>query len=169
MSGVGVVDQIALLMAHCLIEPFWIKAAPAAPLARRQRRAQRWGRPPGARRAIATGHADPGGSRQAARWCAYPSPSLPIVQLAASAARSLPAVASHAIGFAEPRPRAHSHGSWRLRGERSRLDLSRPGWAARTRKFVSLQGRQGKMRQVSSVLVLALAVISAKGTPGPGG
>jgi hypothetical protein len=32
----------------------WIKAAPAAPLARRQRRAQPWGGPPGARRAPPT-------------------------------------------------------------------------------------------------------------------
>jgi hypothetical protein len=53
--------------------------------------------------------------------CAPPSPPLPIVQLAATASRSLPAVASHAIGFAEPRPGAHSHGLWRRRGELSRL------------------------------------------------
>ncbi len=105
-----------------------IKAAPAAPLARRQRRAQRWGRPPGARRAIATEHAGPGGSRrQAARWYAHPSPSLPIVQLAGTASRS-PCGRRCAIGFAEPRPGAHSHGSSRMRGERNRLDLSRSGW-----------------------------------------
>ena len=67
---------------------------------------------------------------------------------------------SHAIGFAEPRPGAHSHGSWRLRGERSRLDLNRPGWAARTRRFVTPHG-PGKMRPTSSVLALALAITVA--------
>ena len=36
---------------RCRVEPYWIKAAPPAPLARRQRRAQPWGGPPGARRA----------------------------------------------------------------------------------------------------------------------
>ena len=33
-----------------------------------------------------------------------------------AAASSLPAVASHAIGFAEPRRGIHSPGTWRLRG-----------------------------------------------------
>jgi beta-phosphoglucomutase-like phosphatase (HAD superfamily) len=42
----------------------------------------------------------------------------PIVQLAATASRALPAVASHAIGFAEPRPNAHSPGSGAYRGRR---------------------------------------------------
>ncbi len=36
---------------RCRVEPYWIKAAPAAPLARRKRRALPWGGPPGARRA----------------------------------------------------------------------------------------------------------------------
>jgi len=39
-----------------------------------------------------------------------PSSSLSIVQLAATASRALPAVASHAIGYADPRPGVHSRG-----------------------------------------------------------
>jgi hypothetical protein len=39
-----------------------------------------------------------------------PSSSASIVPLAAAASRSLLAVASHAIGFAEPRPGVHSSG-----------------------------------------------------------
>jgi hypothetical protein len=53
--------------------------------------------------------------------------SLPIVQLAATASRALPAVASHAIGCAGPRPGGHSHGSWRLREGRGKMgDPSKP-------------------------------------------
>ena len=44
-----------------------------------------------------------------------------IVPLTAVASRSLPAVASHAIGFAEPRPDARSPGSGRLRERRGGL------------------------------------------------
>jgi ATP/maltotriose-dependent transcriptional regulator MalT len=40
------------------------------------------------------------------------------VQLPAAASRSLPAVASHAIGFAEPRPGTHSQGIGAYRGKR---------------------------------------------------
>ena len=40
----------------------------------------------------------------------------PIVRLPAAASRSLPAVASHAIGYAEPRPGTHSPGIGAYRG-----------------------------------------------------
>ena len=73
-----------------------------------------------------------------------PSPSLPIVQLAATASRSLPAVASHAIGFAEPRPGTRSHGSWHLRGERSRLEPQQSRWPqCRSRNHFPWKGVQG--------------------------
>ena len=45
-------------------------------------------------------------------------PRRSIVPLAASASRALPAVASHAIGFADPRPGSHSQGIGACRGRR---------------------------------------------------
>jgi hypothetical protein len=50
--------RLSVCPLHCRIKPYWIKAAPAAPLARRQRRAQPLGGPPVARRATHAGHAD---------------------------------------------------------------------------------------------------------------
>ena len=60
----------------------------------------------------------------------FPRPA--IIQLAATASRALPAVASHAIGSADPRPGVHSQGfgAYRGRSQRSRI---RPGPATRRR------------------------------------
>jgi hypothetical protein len=55
-------------------------------------------------------------NRHADRCHAQPSSSPFIVPLPAAASRSLPAVASHAIGFAEPRPDGHSPGFGAYRG-----------------------------------------------------
>jgi hypothetical protein len=49
-----------------------------------------------------------------------------IVPLPAAASRSLPAVASHEIGFAAPRPSAHSPGIGACRGRRDQSRI-RPG------------------------------------------
>jgi hypothetical protein len=56
-------------------------------------------------------------------------PRCMIVPLPAAASRSLPAVASHAIGFAEPRPSSDSPGIGAYRGGRegSRTPLESPG------------------------------------------
>jgi hypothetical protein len=81
---------------HCRIERYGIKAAPAAPLARRQRRAQPWRGPPGARRATRGRRPDQDRSLNARdEYSAQPLTSLPIVQLAAAASMAaLRAVAS---------------------------------------------------------------------------
>jgi hypothetical protein len=57
-------------------------------------------------------------TRHAAGCCAVLSSRRSIVLLPAAASRSLRAVASHAIGFAEPRPGVRSPGFRRLRGRR---------------------------------------------------
>jgi hypothetical protein len=114
------------------------KAAPAAPLARRQRPGLRFAEArPGARRATTAEHTDPGGSQQAARWGAHPSPSLPIVQLAATASR-------HPRGLGCQRRRGIACRGWARRWSRrrgcgfsgSRAGCRRAGWpvaAARRR------------------------------------
>ena len=90
-----------------------LKAAPAAPLARRQRRPLALGRP-------RPSHAGPRGrsplisqahpATQPGSRCTVPSSRRSIVPLPATVSRSLPTVASQAIGFAEPRHGTRSPG-----------------------------------------------------------
>jgi hypothetical protein len=92
---------------------------------RRQRSASTSGGPAGARRPHASE------DRRSARPLRHAGrarrPRLPrctIVWLPTVAARSLPAVASHALGFAEPRHGAHSPGMSACRGRRIRAGPS---------------------------------------------
>ena len=91
-----------------------LASAPAAPLARSQLRPLALGRPrPVARRARAMQvitHQS-GSPDDATGAGAVPSSRRSIVPLPGTASRSLPAVASHAIGFAEPRHGTRSPGS----------------------------------------------------------
>ena len=94
---------------RCRIKPYLIKAPPhAAPLARRQRRAQPWEARPGARRAA---------SRRArgSRWLTQQTGDSSAAVFLGDSIFLLPAAASRspsgrrcAIGFAEPRPGVHS-------------------------------------------------------------
>lgn len=97
----------------------------------------------------------------------------PIVQLAATASRSLPTVAWHAIGYAEPRPGGHSHGPWHPRGERSRL-ASAGRICAGHGKTRDGQGAccglsnadTESMKRVGQVVAMAAAVLTAGCTAG---
>jgi hypothetical protein len=61
-------DGDVMRCAHCRIEPYWIKTAPAAPLARRQRPGLSLGEArPGARRAAQRG-------RRSSGSCVTPQP-----------------------------------------------------------------------------------------------
>jgi hypothetical protein len=83
----------------------------AAPLARRQRRPLALGAPADARRACVM-HAPPISrlTQRRNRSCAVPSSRRFIVPLPATVSRSLPAVASQTVGFAEPRHGTRSPG-----------------------------------------------------------
>ena len=100
----------------------YIKAAPAARLARLLRRAQPVPRP--ARRT--PGHAADGTQINSAHSASKPLllggrlPRHMIIQLAATASWALPAVASNAIGFADPRPGVHSPGLASIEEDRGR-------------------------------------------------
>ena len=98
-----------------------IKAAPAAPLARRQRRAQPWGGPPGACRAISRM------SRRSIWLTRQRRPVRGAVFLVARSSssrsppsRTLPVIASHAIGSADPRSGVHSRGLAPIEDDRGR-------------------------------------------------
>ena len=100
---------------YCIAESACIRGSRrrrcAAPLARLPRRALPWGGPPGAAGPHSCRHADQRRlTRRAGRCHAGRLPRRTIIQLAATASRALPAVASHAIGFADPRPGVHSPG-----------------------------------------------------------
>jgi hypothetical protein len=52
----------------------------------------------------------------------------PIVPLPAAASRSLPAVASHAVGFAEPRPGVYSPGAGAYEENAEQPGVQPTGW-----------------------------------------
>ena len=125
------------------------KAAPSAPLAPALASASGLGAPADARRAPPVGHADQGGSLGGQAGTARGRlPGRTIIQLAATASRALPAVASHAIGSGDARLNGHSQGIGAHRGRREQSRTPTPpgavpGWSAGPRGSPQCRGRRG--------------------------
>jgi hypothetical protein len=86
-------------------------------------------------------------------YCTGHLPRRSIVQLAATASRALPAVASHAIGYADPRPGVHSRGFGAYEEmAQSRLSLSRVEVTDRDDMPLGLHDPRAGARRAEAVL-----------------
>ena len=127
-AAILVIAPVLVPVQRCRIEPYLDQGGACGAAGPASAPGSALGGPPGARRAKShRARRSKRLSRRAGRCCTECRlPRRTIIQFAATASMALPAVASHAIGFADHRPGVRSPGIGAYRGRREQSRI-RPG------------------------------------------